>query len=518
MSARATRSPRIVPNAEVATVLSTIADFLEIADGNPFRVRAYRNAARVIGDLPRDVAALVAAGEDLATLPGIGRDLAAKIAEIVTTGESATLRELSAQTPPALTALLRLPGLGPKRIRALHEALGIATTEDLAAAAKSGLIHDLPGFGAKTEQRINETIEARRDEQHRFTRAFAAAHAEALMQVLQAIPGVVRAAVAGSYRRGKETVGDLDVVVTAEDANEVMDRFVAYDAVEKVDSRGPTRATVILRGGLQVDLRLVDDASYGAALHYFTGSKAHVIAVRRMGQERGLRINEYGVFRGEERVAGATEESVFQSVGLPYIPPELREDRGEIAAALAGKLPVLVEPGDLRGDLHAHTRATDGRATLREMAEGARALGHAYLAITDHSRRLTVAHGLDPDRLLAQIEAIDRLNAELSGFVVLKGIEVDILEDGRLDLPDDVPAASISSSARCTARSRCRAKRRRSGSCAPWITDISRSSRTRARGCSRGARRSTSTSLACSSTRATAAASSSSTPSRRGST
>jgi DNA polymerase (family 10) len=440
VSARAARAARIVANAEVTAALDTIADLLEIADANPFRVRAYRNAARVIADLPRDVAALCAAGEDLAVLPGIGRDLATKIAEIATTGESATLRELVGQTPPALTALLRLPGLGPKRIRALHEALGVATIEDLAAAAKSGFIHDLPGFGAKIEQRILATIEAGRDERHRFMRAVAAVQAEALILFLQAIPGVVRAAIAGSYRRGKETVGDLDVVVTADDANEVMDRFVAYDAVERVDSRGPTRASVILRGGLQVDLRLVDDASYGAALYYFTGSKAHVIAVRRMGQERGLRINEYGVFRGEVCVAGATEESVFQSVGLPFIPPELREARGEIEAALTGKLPVLIEPGDLRGDLHAHTDATDGRATLRAMAEAARALGHAYLAITDHSRRLTVAHGLDPDRLLAQIEAIDRLNGELHGIVVLKGIEVDILEDGRLDLPDEVLA------------------------------------------------------------------------------
>lgn len=440
MSANAAARSARVSGAEVAAALENIADLLEIDGANPFRVRAYRNAARVVRDLPRDVAAMCAAGEDLAELPGIGRDLADKIAEIALTGDSAMRRELTGQSPPALTTLLRLPGLGPKKIRALHDALGVTTTEDLAAAAKSGRIHDLPGFGAKTEQRILASIEARRDEQARFLRPFAELHADALLRYLQAIPGVVHAAVAGSYRRGLETVGDLDVVVTAAEGSPVMERFVAYGAVERLDSQGSTRATVILRGGLQVDLRLVDEASYGAALCYFTGSKAHSIAVRKMGQERGLRINEYGVFRGEERVAGATEESVFRCVGLPYIPPELREDRGEIAAALAGRLPLLVERRDLRGDLHAHTTATDGRATLREVAEAARALGHTYLAITDHSRRLTVARGLDPDRLLEQIDAIDRLNAELRGFVVLKGIEVDILEDGRLDLPDDVLA------------------------------------------------------------------------------
>ncbi|HHS83995.1 MAG TPA: PHP domain-containing protein, partial [Gammaproteobacteria bacterium] len=268
--------------------------------------------------------------------------------------------------------------------------------------------------------------------------ALAAQYAEPLVAYLRSVPGVNRVVIAGSYRRARETVGDLDILVTAEADSSVMQRFSGYDEVAEIVSQGPTRATVILRCGLQVDLRRVGEENYGAALHYFTGNKSHNIAIRTLARQRRLKINEYGVFRGKQRLAGATEASVFESVGLPWIPPELRENRGEIEAARQGLLPELVELADLKGDLHAHSRATDGHNTLEEMAQAARLRGFEYLAITEHSRRLTVAHGLTPERLLKQMEEIDRLNEQLKGITLLKGIEVDILEDGRLDLPDPI--------------------------------------------------------------------------------
>ncbi|HCU53764.1 MAG TPA: DNA polymerase/3'-5' exonuclease PolX, partial [Gammaproteobacteria bacterium] len=301
-----------------------------------------------------------------------------------------------------------------------------------------GKIRELEGFGAKTEQTILDALTARTTEPRRFKLAVAAQYAEPLREYLAKTSGVKQVELAGSYRRCRETVGDLDILVTARESGKVMDRFTGYDEVAKVMSKGETRSTVILKSGLQVDLRVVDPECYGAALHYFTGSKAHNVVIRRLGQQKQLKINEYGVFKGALRVAGETEESVFRSVGLPWIPPELREERGEIEAARAGKLPTLIEPKDLRGDLHVHTKATDGHNTLREMAEAARVQGFEYLAITEHSRRLTVAHGLDVKQLRRQMEDIDALNASLKGITVLKGIEVDILEDGALDLPDDV--------------------------------------------------------------------------------
>ncbi len=381
---------------------------------------------------------MVEAGEALESLPGIGKDLAGKIREIVTTGSCAPLRELRARTPPALTVLLELPGLGPRRVKALHEALGVTTEAELAKAARGGKIHLLPGFGEKTEARILHALTEREGQPKRARLADVTGWADSLVRRLSEIPGVAKVAVAGSYRRGRETVGDLDVLVAADDGDAVMDRFVAFEGITEVKAKGPTRATVETERGLSIDVRVIPEASWGAALCYFTGSKAHSIAIRKLGQERGLKINEYGVFRGKRRVAGETEESVFASVGLPWIPPELREDRGEIEAARKRSLPALLELRDLRGDLHAHTRESDGRDTLRAMAEAAAARGLEYLAITEHSRRLGMAHGLDADRLLRHIDAIDRLNAELDGITLLKSIEVDILPDGRLDLPDDV--------------------------------------------------------------------------------
>ncbi len=427
-----------VHNADVAAVFDEIADLLELEEANPFRVRAYRNAARIVGDLGRDVATLVQAGEDLTALPGIGEDLASKIREIVTTGSCALLRDLRKRTPPALVRLLTIPGLGPKRVQVLHRALGVRTIDQLALAAREGRIREVPGFGEKTERNILQALTVLSKGRGRLSLAIASQYAEPLAAYLRETPGVGAVVVAGSYRRCKETVGDLDILVTAGRRNQIVERFANYDEVAQVLSRGTTRATVRLRSGLQVDLRVVPPASYGAALHYFTGSKPHNIAVRQLGQEAGLKINEYGVFREGVRIAGETEEAVYSCVGLPWIPPELREDRGEIEAAREGRLPTLVELSDLRGDLHSHTNATDGRNTLREMALEAQRRGFEYLAVTDHSQRVRMVHGMDPERLLAQIEEIDRLNRKLSSLTLLKGIEVDILEDGRLDLPDEV--------------------------------------------------------------------------------
>jgi DNA polymerase (family 10) len=417
-----------VHNADIAAAFEEVADLLELGDENPFRIRAYRNAARVVGGLSLDLAARLAEGGELPKLPGIGEDLSGKIHEIAATGTCKLLEKLRGRFPAGITELLRLPGVGPKRVRALHEAK-IDSLEDLRRAARAGKLPALPGFGEKTAQRIQDAAQAQLGAARRFKLAVAAQYAEPLAKH---VGGVV----AGSYRRMKDTVGDLDVLVVSEDPEKATARFIGYPEVREVLARGTTRSSVRLASGIQADLRVVPPESFGAALHYFTGSKAHNIAVRKLGIARGLKINEYGVWRGERRIAGETEQSVYAALGLPYIEPEMRENQGELEAARAGALPRLVELGDLRGDLHVHTRATDGRASAREMALAAKAAGLQYLAVTDHSRRLAMARGLDPRRLEKQMDEIDDLNRELRGIALLKGIEVDILEDGALDLPD----------------------------------------------------------------------------------
>lgn len=427
-----------VHNEDIAAIFDELADLLEIEDANPFRVRAYRNAARTVRGLGRPLGELVAEGKDLTKLQGIGKELAAKIVEILESGHAKALDKLHKEVPASLEEILRLPGLGPKRVKTLYHTLGIENLRQLEKAARTGLLKGLPGFGEKTEQRVLALIGTRRRSKPRVLRSVAVGYAEALVRHLEAASDVDQVVVAGSYRRGRETVGDLDILVTARDGPGVMDRFLAYDEVQEAVSHGGTRSSVILRCGLQVDLRVVPRDSFGAALHYFTGSKAHNIQVRRLGQQAGLKINEYGVFKGEKWVAGKTEASVFRAVGLPFIPPELREGRGEIESARRGRLPRLLALPDLKGDLHAHTNASDGRASLEDMVRAARQQGLAYVAITDHSKGLSVAHGLDGRRLLDQAEAIARLNQRVQGITVLKGIEVDILADGELDLPDDV--------------------------------------------------------------------------------
>lgn len=425
-------------NADAAAVFSEIADLLEVQGGNAFRVRAYRNAARTMENLGRNVRDMLDAGEDLDALPAIGKDLAGKIAEIVATGSCALLEELRKEVPAGVTALLQLPGLGPRRVQALRGELGVQSLEQLRSAAEQGRVHHVRGFSETTERRLLEVVSARLQRERRFPLARASLVAQELLAGLQATPGVRQAAAAGSLRRLRDTVGDLDLVATISGTSPVMDRFTGGDHVQQVLSRGPTRSSVVLRSGMQVDLRVVPPASFGAAWLYFTGSKAHNIALRRLAQEAGYKLNEYGLFRGARRIAGDTELSIYRALGLDWVEPELREDRGELQAAHAHTLPHLVRLRDLRGDLHVHTSASDGRDNLRAMAQAARARGLSYLAVTDHSPRVGITHGLDAGRLARQADAIDEVNESLQGITLLKGVEVDILEDGRLDLPDSV--------------------------------------------------------------------------------
>lgn len=425
-------------NADIADIFDEIADYLEIEGENPFRVRAYHNAARTVRGLGPELKDLVAQGEDLTRFSGIGKELAAKIAEYVTTGAVKALKKLQDKIPAGVRQILKLPGLGPKRVRILYHDLNIESLAQLQQAAGDGRIRSLTGFGQKTEAQILKAIETHAETEKRYKIAEVRPYVESLLDYLKAIAGVNSVTAAGSYRRCRETVGDLDILVVAAKDSAVMDRFVAYDDVVDVLAKGATKSSVVLRCGLQVDLRIVAAESFGAALQYFSGSQAHNIAIRQIGHQHGLKINEYGVFKFEERVAGDTEAAVYQAIGLAWIPPELRENQGEIEAAQTGTLPQLIEPADIKGDLHAHTDWSDGGNTLAEMVQAARNYGLKYLAITDHSDRLKIAGGLEPSRLLAQIDEIDRLNQEFSDITLLKGIEVEILADGKLDLSDDV--------------------------------------------------------------------------------
>ena len=431
-----------VHNADVAALFEEVADLLAIQGENAFRIRAYRNAARTLNQLSRPVADLVAAEEDLSDLPDIGDDLAGKIATIVDTGTLPLRDELAQDIPPAVADLLRIPGLGPKRVRRLRDDLGVDSRADLKRAAEAGEVQALDGFGETMEQNILDGL-AQMSDEARWLLARVEPVVASLHDHMSAHDAVERVDAAGSYRRRTETVGDLDVLALADDGPAVTAHFAAYEDVAETLSQGDTRASVRLRSGLQVDLRVVPPESYGAALLYFTGSKAHNVKLRDWAIEKELKLNEYGVFRtdeDEERVAGETEEDVYALFDLPYIVPELRENRGELDAAADGTLPNLITHEDLRGNLHTHTTYSDGRHSLEEMAAAAQARGLEYLAITDHSPTVAVAQGLDADALRKQMDAIDRLNDDLDDLRVLKGIEVDILKDGSLDLPDAVLA------------------------------------------------------------------------------
>lgn len=429
-----------IHNPEIAKLLDRYAVLLEIKGANPFRIRAYRNAARTIENLSRDVSAMLGEGSDLTELPGIGEDLAHKLADIVATEKFKELETLKHQLPSALADLTEIPGIGPSRIKTLFKKLKVKSLSDLFAAARKGRLQGLPGFGPKLEASILKAAKAHSSKEKRYKLVDAERIAGDLIDYLARVPGVLKAEVAGSYRRRKATVGDLDVLVACKKRTPVIDKFVSYPEVTDVLARGVTKASVRLKSGMQVDLRVVPEESFGAALVYFTGSKAHNIALRTLGLKRGLKFNEYGVYRKNRWLAGQTEKDVYAQVGLPLISAELREAQGEIEAAETGKLPNLVSLADIRGDLHAHTSESDGESSIEELAEAARALGYQYLAITDHSKFIGITHGLDTRRLIAQMRKIDRLNGKFRGFTLLKSVEVDILADGTLALPDSVLA------------------------------------------------------------------------------
>ncbi|MCD6480482.1 DNA polymerase/3'-5' exonuclease PolX [Candidatus Bathyarchaeota archaeon] len=425
-------------NAEVAEILYEISELYALK-GEQYRSRAYMMAAQRIGSLTEDIRKIWQRGE-LQSIPGVGKSIAAVIEEYLETGQSSKLEELREGLPRGVMELIELDGVGPKKAMRLYEELGINSIDELEKAAKAGKIRRLKGFGPKTEENILRSIEEYRRRQERFLLGAILPVIDEIVAYMKECDAVLRIEPAGSARRRKETVGDLDILVLSTRPEEVVERFVSMPRVSRVISQGTTRSTVIIGANLQVDLRVIPPESYGSALQYFTGSTAHNIKLRTIAVKKGYKLNEYGLFDREtgERIAGETEESVYKALGLEWIEPELREDRGEIEAAMEGRLPRLVKEEEIRGDLHIHTKWSDGTGTIEEMAQKAMSLGLEYIAICDHSKSMGIARGLDEARLRKQMAEIDKLNERLEGFRVLKGIEVDIKADGSLDLPNSV--------------------------------------------------------------------------------
>ena len=431
------RSPaEPVDNLAIARVLNEIGDLLEIKGENPFKIRAYRNAAETIAHLGESVASM--SPDERRKIPGIGKDLVARIGELIDTGASPYHRSLLEEFPPTILDLLRLQGVGPKTVALLYHGLGVRTLEDLEAAARAGRIRSLKGMGAKKETQILKAVEERQRVAGRRLLAEATEAAAALVAALREHAPGAEIHPVGSLRRGCETCGDIDIVAAGAPRS-LMEAFTGYRLVERVLAHGETKSSVLLWGGFQADLRLVPRESLGAAQQYFTGSKAHNIALRDRAMGRGCKLNEYGLFRTDDdgRVAGETEAEIYAALGLDFVPPELRENRGEMSAAETRTLPRLVALESLRGDLHMHTTASDGRADPETMARAARAAGREYIAITDHSQSLAMANGLDEQRALAHARHVRSLNGRIDGLTVLAGIECDIRPDGTMDLADD---------------------------------------------------------------------------------
>ncbi len=432
-------------NQRIATALEQLADLMEFQGANPFRLKAYRNGARTVRELPQSIASLLDEGQDLSAIESLGKSVAQKCTELCQTGQLQQLEDILAEVPRSLLDLLNIPKLGPKKAALLFNKLGIKNLDELKIACEEGRVRELPGFAAKSEQAILDGIKIAAVANQRILWADADKLAVRILEHMQSCPAVEQMEFAGSYRRGCDTVGDLDLLVAATDAKTVMDHFAEFPEIDSVTARGDTKLSVRTAEEFQVDLRVVPIDSYGAALQYFTGSKEHNVVLRGKAKQAGLRINEWGVYRidGEESswIAGRTEADVYDTLGLPRFDPEIRENRLEFAWAEQGTLPILIQLADVQGDLHMHTSATDGSATIREMAATAKLYGLKYIAITDHSKRVAMANGLNTLRLLDQWAEIDRINSEAVGeFLILKGIECDILESGGMDLPDDVLA------------------------------------------------------------------------------
>jgi DNA polymerase (family X) len=427
-------------NVRIAEILEEIADLLELKRDNPFRVRSYRNAAQAVRGFTQRIEDMAEEGEDLKSIPEIGESIAKKIVEILDTGSCRKLKMLHKQIPTGLPDLMKIPGLGPRKVKEMYDELDISSIAELKEACENKRIRDLEGFGEKTEKKILQGIETVGATSGRILLKEASEFAESIVRYLKDLESIDRWEVAGSFRRRKETIGDLDILVSAIDREQAGKEILDFEEIEHVIGEGKEKISVTLKAGLQVDFRFFTERSFGAALLYFTGSKSHNIALRKIARKKGWKLNEYGMFSGEKLLAGKSEEDIYSRLGCDYIPPELREDNGELEAARTGTLPDLIEAGDINGDFHAHTNATDGHNTIREMAAAAREQGHTYLAITDHSKAVRMAKGLNDEQLRKHADAIREVDADLDKFWLLAGVEVDILKDGSLDISENVLA------------------------------------------------------------------------------
>jgi len=427
-------------NQDFAKIFFEVAELLELAEENTFRIRAYQKAASNIENLSENIESIYKQGgiKALEDVPGIGKSIAEHIEELIRTGKLKTREDLLKKFPKSLLEIVAVPGIGPKTAILLHKKLKIDTIEKLEKAAHDGTLEKLPGIRAKKIANILAGIELKKKSIGRFSIGTALPYAEAIVEKLSKLKEVDKILPCGSLRRAKETIGDIDILITSKKPEKVMDAFVHLPQVVKVIAKGGTKTSVMLKNGMQADVRVVDPSSFGAAVYYFTGSKAHNIQIREMAVKKGLKINEYGIYKGSKKLGGEDENDIFRIMGLKYIPPEIREAQGEIEAAKADKLPHLIELKDIKGDLHMHTKATDGSNTIEEMAAAAKKLGYEYIAITDHTKSTRVAGGLTEKEALAHLKKIDAANKKVSGIKLIRGMEVDILPDGRLDYPDSV--------------------------------------------------------------------------------
>ena len=422
-------------NRELADLFEKMADILEFKGENPFKISAYRKASRIIGDLTQDIEEIAEQGE-LKNIPGIGEGMAQKVVEYLKTGKISRFEEVKKGVPDELIAIMDIPGMGPKTLALIHKERGINNLSQLEKAVEDSSLTDLPGMGEKKIENIKRGIQLLKQSKGRMNLGVAFPVAKRIVETLRQKTGSKKIEWAGSLRRMKENIGDIDILATGLDKEKIIQAFIHLPEVKEVLASGETKASVIVERGTQIDLRVVEEDSYGAALQYFTGSKGHNIHLRGIAKAKGIKINEYGVFKGKKKIGGKEEKDVYRSLGMDWIEPELREDRGEIEAAQKGRLPKLVEETEIKGDLHVHSKWSDGTSSIEEIARAAQKKSYQYVAICDHSKSLKIAHGLDESRLMEQIEEIDRINEKMKGFQILKGSEVDILSDGKLDLPE----------------------------------------------------------------------------------
>ena len=424
-------------NKELADLFERMADILEFKGENPFKISAYRKASRIIGDLTQDIEEVSEKGE-LKSIPGVGEGMAEKIVEYLKTGKISKFEEVREGVSDELIAIMDIPGMGPKTLSMLHKEKGIGNLSQLERAVEDGSLVGLPGIGEKKVENIKRGIQLLKQSKGRMNLGTAFPVAKRIVETLRQKTGSKKIEWAGSLRRMRENIGDIDILATGPDIEKIVHSFTHLPDVKEVLASGETKASIIVEGGIQIDLRVVEEDSYGAALQYFTGSKAHNIHLRGIAKSRGIKINEYGVFKGEKKIGGKEEKEVYKALGMDWIEPELREDRGEIEASQKGRLPELVQESEIKGDLHIHSKWSDGTSSIEEIARAAQKRGYQYAAICDHSKSLKIAHGLDESRLMKQIEEIDRINEKLKGFQILKGTEVDILSDGKLDLSEKI--------------------------------------------------------------------------------